>query len=316
MRYVKALAKYRKNILRSIVPGMRFVVAASFVFLSGCGDDGSISCENNVTYCFAMVQVPGGTFPTGIDDNGNDMTASPFLMSETEVSYELWSIVYAWSLTQGYNISHTGTMGDGTDDTDQHPVTDITVRDVIVWMNALSEMAGLSPVYRSSGVIVRDSRDSNAAQFDQVRPDHAADGYRLPEFWEWECAARYLGRNNPGYGIESPVGSGIYWTPGFYTSGATGDINDQTAANVVSWNSSNSNGSMHAVKGRISNALGLYDMSGNAFEMVFVSNTSVVYTGGSWNLPNHPIAYDGSYTYSPLWDATVKPGEEGFRIVR
>ncbi len=36
----------------------------------------------------------------------------------------------------GYTFGNAGTMGDGTGDTDQHPVTTVNWRDAMVWNNA------------------------------------------------------------------------------------------------------------------------------------------------------------------------------------
>ena len=79
--------------------------------------------------------------------------------------------VYIWA-TNGigrtgagqYTFANAGTMGDGTGDTNQHPVTTVNWRDSMVWCNALTEWynaqngTSYECVYTYSSAIIRDSR--------------------------------------------------------------------------------------------------------------------------------------------------------------
>jgi len=115
-----------------------------------------------------------------------------------------------------------------------------------------------------------------AVAFCKWLSDKTAKTYRLPTEAEWEYAAR-----------------GGKLSKGFIFSGSQ-NIND------VSWFRDNSNGSIHPVAQKRPNELGLYDMSGNAWEWCSdyldeykenaVSNptgastgTFVVRRGGSWD---------------------------------
>ncbi|OHD65854.1 MAG: hypothetical protein A2176_03290 [Spirochaetes bacterium RBG_13_51_14] len=241
----------------------------------------------NLKYC------PGAAiFPILPLDNDTGTVTGAYWIGETEVTYELWSVVYNWATTDTgagkridggdlYHFENPGVKGnDGAAGKSiLHPVTTINCLDAMVWCNALSEMAGFSPVYKYGATVVRDS--TNTAQCDAASADAAANGFRLVTSLEWELAARWRNdATNTVSGYTNP-----YFTKGNSASGAytyyndpndinpTNGIIDGTDANdLVAWYSYNSGGSTHEVKRKAANALGIYDMSGNVRELCFDKN--------------------------------------------
>ncbi len=181
------------------------------------------SAGDTVTYAadgvsFTLAYVPGGlTFPTGVDDDGVATVANAYWTADTEVTYELWQKVYDWAVngTGGatgegqYTFANTGTQGDGSGDTDQHPVTEVNWRDSMVWCNALTEWYNAQKgttydcVYTYSSAIIRES--TNATQCDNAVASSTSKGFRLLTSNEYECAARYR--------------DGTLWTYGDHASG-------------------------------------------------------------------------------------------------
>jgi len=275
------------------------------------------------------------TIPTGTSDSGTANVEGGYLMANYQTTYELWYTVRIWAEANGYYFQNFGLPGshdshgnswwlnypstppEVTDDNKHQPVTSVSWGDVIVWTNALSEMTGLDPVYRTStGVIIKDSRNDNASQVDAA-VQTINNGYRLPTSMEWEMAARW--RNSSGQGSILVVGR--YWTPGSYASGATADYNNEAATRAVSWfrygNWDDPNNYTRPVGQLLPNQLGIYDMSGNVWEWIYDWHPSYigsirVLRGGGYGVNAGGMRVGGVFFISPS-----DTGDSlGFRLVR
>ncbi|MBN2653051.1 MAG: SUMF1/EgtB/PvdO family nonheme iron enzyme [Spirochaetales bacterium] len=257
------------------------------------------------------VPVPssGITFPIGTGDSDTATLDYRYEIGQTPVTWFLWNTVYSWSthVNRGENIysfESAGRMGSHGGEFDvkassmtlYHPVTMVSWRDVVVWCNAATEWyndiygTSYEPVYRVGGEILRNSTNANGSVCDSAEAT-ANDGFRMPTAKEWELAARWRGSDVTntvqseisGYNFASPD-SGIFFTKGNSLSGSTASYENDEASSIFGWYNPNSDGMSAEVKSKSSNALGLYDMSGNVLEWIFDSTGSNTWRlrGGSW----------------------------------
>jgi sulfatase modifying factor 1 len=198
----------------------------------------------------AMVLVEGGSFTMGSDEGepderpAHEVRVSSFFIGKFEVTVgEFREFVdatgYATQAEQGdgATVLADGSMVRKADASwkngymaqdERHPVVCVTWRDAIEYCNWRSTREGLERVYTING--------------SAVGVDLAAKGYRLPTEAEWEYAARggMSGQRTPYAG-----------------SASLGE---------VAWYASNAGNATHPVGRKAPNELGLYDMSGNAWE--------------------------------------------------
>ena len=241
--------------------------------------------------------------PLGVDENVKNIDGG-FWVAENETTYTLWHEVRTWALAHGYEFLNAGTNGMATlpgsiPRTDLIlPVTTITWTDTIIWLNALSEMRGLDPVYRVSYLDDQVVKTPSDSQSPAARPYN---GYSLLTSSEWEMAARWT--NETEINDEITFAGGRYWTKGHLLSGmGTSELTEMTD---YAWYRTNSLQVLHPIREKLPNSLGLYDMSGNVSEWV----SRGYHQGGNYSDERSISAV--AYVYEHTAEHTI-----GFRIAR
>ncbi len=229
------------KVYSSTKPQSEFEEDLSGVF-SGNSWTGPLSNERRFYYVAAVandnqtnfILVEGGTFNNGT----SNITLSSFYIS----NYELKQAEYEAVI--GENPSNNYDNGNNPN----HPIEKISWYDALVYCNLRSVEENLTPCYSYAEygydpAAWPEGWNSTALYQVNFACDFQNNGYRLPTEMEWMFAAKGGNLSNN------------------YTYSGSENIN------AVAWYNENSASSSHEVGLLAPNELGLYDMSGNVFEL-------------------------------------------------
>ena len=224
-----------------------------------------------------MKYLPGGTFQMGQAGVPyalpvHNVTVSSFYMDSTLV-------------TQADYFSLMGVNPSNFTGDSKRPVEMMTWFDAVLYCNKRSQSDGKDTVYGFTGITGTPGNGCTALA--GVTINYTINGYRLPSEAEWEYACR-AGTTTP-----------YYW----------GNDTSVSVMGKYAWYYLNSNNMTQAVAGKLPNAFGLYDMSGNVFEVC--NDWAGSYSSAVQTDPTGPtsgtvrMVRGGVYNYLPGEGATL-----------
>lgn len=212
------------------------------VYTAGSDEINMIVCP---TGSYSLRTTPIKTSPQYAIPVRNVEFKAPFMISENEVTQNLYKHIMGVNPSWFNGMNKLANIDYGIDL--NRPVEFITWFDAIVFCNKLSEKVKLTPCYSIKNPVMksveRDGMTQSIAPYivsAQVTWDKNANGFRLPTEEEWQYAA--LSNSN-------------------FTFSGSDKVTD------VAWFADNSSAKTQAVGSKNANAWGLYDMSGNVWEM-------------------------------------------------
>jgi formylglycine-generating enzyme required for sulfatase activity len=271
------------------------------------------SGDYHSNYIGALAYVPSGTFQRD-GTSGNTSTVSEFRISEREITRAQFELLMG---VDPVIASGSTAHSSGTSD----PVTMVTWFDAIEFCNKLSLAEDLSPFYAiadrvpAAGYPILDATVSV--------PTWTGEGYRLPTDMEWTWAAMGAPADGRGEGVDATG-----YLKAF--AGSTGS----NALGDHAWYVANAADKTHPAGTKLPNELGIFDMSGNAYEWCWdkfnlayinpvgplidyrgppAESVGRIMHGGSWDCPDEIAC---SLTYRIQSAKGMQDEGHGFRVAR
>lgn len=192
-----------------------------------------------------------------------------YWMAETEVTQALFEMVMEVNPSKFQGSSYPPAAGEIQG---RRPVEQVNWYHAVAFCNRLSVLAGKQPVYSSNGVNITKIKfenipTTNHADWNTIKQDLNANGYRLPTEMEWEWAA--MGATSGGQYVRFT---------GYTKPFAGSDGSNEAFEYAWYWPLSASKS--HEVGKMRPNELGIFDLSGNVQEWCWDVRTKDNYPAG------------------------------------
>ncbi|HSC81578.1 MAG TPA: SUMF1/EgtB/PvdO family nonheme iron enzyme [Chitinolyticbacter sp.] len=280
-----------------------------------------------------FVRVPGGTFIMGATIVGNvnydnelpihPVTLSPFWLSSTEVTYRQFD-----RYTRATNQPLLSSLDAGGMDfgRGENPAVNVSWTAAIKYINWLNQQKGWPKAYNETTGDLLDAAGQPTTDVAKVV------GYRLPTEAEWEYAARDRGQDIiNAWGNGAPLING---KPAANTADISlktffeGELGIPLPPWMVIWEVTDGYPRLAPVGSFIANSLGIYDLSGNAWE--WTTDKERVYSTAAQTNPVGTGEAPGRVMRGASWDngqemhitdryagnPAESTGATGFRLAR
>lgn len=283
----------------------------------------------------------------------SQLLQTKFIIARTETTFAQWQSVYDWAILNGYEFKNSGKPSDTeyyetamqdlvlSDDEFSYlgslPVVDISFYDVLVWLNAASQKDGVEQVYfyKNQDKVQVFKNSNNLEYAPYIFYDKTKNGYHLPTKSEYQFAAHgglasyadlSINSKDDDGGVTCLEKNDIFKSDFSAVYSGTNDLTALQNYAVFLENYDNDsvkNAKALPVCSKFSNAIGLYDMSGNIREWIFTLDadksqmsdyTQIYYftVGGSF----FDSSLECMINYSVPLNSISKDIYTGFRIAK
>ena len=272
----------------NVEPALDFSVIEIPFQASGVFESPSFRIKDSFTYMKSQ------TFAAGLDSLAPGVPKK-YLVDKWEVTNGQWNKVVEWAVKNGYDLDMAS-----ADTKPNYPRVSISMNEVVKWLNARSEMEGLTPVFYLDPIeerweTIKDGKVSNGPDGWQNAWWDVPNNYDDPNF-DWSLIPN--GKNHYKDGmINFNPNNDWYWNPGepFFDQNKNGKF-EPIEFNDINHNNKADNGlSLVFRKGKITTYLeGYY---GASYGLTLRNHTKIGANGYRLPAARNLVLFERSYNF-------------------